>query len=162
MRLMDNFLKSIQELPFLYLTAAYAAIVSTLVLTWDIAKWKRAQARLKVSVESHSRPAASIKGEPATVTWSTINVRNIGSHTTTIKRIAIRKGKGPHKGKEENVNLHNYKNELPQILESGKQWDGYPSPWRGEFGALEVGDILLVYHSMSDDPAQLKLTMVWR
>jgi hypothetical protein len=145
-----------------YLTfciACYAAFLSTLVFVWDITKWKASRARLRIELEHHSRPAYNVeRGQPSETTWQTVTVTNIGAQTSTITRITFLNRLNWFQTKEETVLFRNHEDQLPQIVEPGKQWRGHPNPFDlDQFVNPKKRGLLLVYHSMSDRPAKLRL-----
>jgi hypothetical protein len=73
---MAGLIKSVQDLPFLYLTAAYAAVTSTLVLLWDVHKWRAAKKsdRVQLTIDVAMPDEESLD----------VIVKNTGKKTTTL------------------------------------------------------------------------------
>ncbi len=148
--------------PYLtFCVASYAAVLSTLVFLWDIAKWKANRARLKIRVEDHARPVYNLSTRgPDVSTWKTVTITNVGAQTTTLKAVWIIKYHHffDFEGQKGELQIDNRGSELPFTLEPGKQWDGYP---RGPEESLLTSNNQLTYvmvtHSMSNEPTRLKI-----
>lgn len=69
------------------IAAWWGAVVASLVLGWDILKWARDKARLKVSVKGNML----VIGEPDDDQrhWIQVSVVNTGSRPTTIKMVGV-------------------------------------------------------------------------
>ncbi|MGB8428776.1 MAG: hypothetical protein WCE72_03065 [Pseudolabrys sp.] len=65
--------------------AIYAAIVSTVVLIWQIFVWRRVRPRLKVSASANMITASSVDKD----TYVVANVRNVGTQRTTITHVVM-------------------------------------------------------------------------
>jgi hypothetical protein len=65
--------------------AVYAAIVSTVVLCWQIFVWFRAGPRLKISASPNMKTMPSSDK----TTYVVANVRNVGTQQTTITHVII-------------------------------------------------------------------------
>jgi hypothetical protein len=150
-----------------YLTfciACYAAFVSTLVLAWDITKWKRLRPRLNVEVRPNTKVAytSNVAGHSTRFAeiCTCISVTNVGAHTTTIKDIMITQC--PISEAEANDVVHLSFNtlgdKLPFALEAGKQWQGYLNEQNGNpLRPPKPNTYVHVYHSMSDEPTSARL-----
>jgi hypothetical protein len=67
--------------------AVYAAVVSTIVLGWQIFVWFRTGPRLKLSASSNMKTFGGIKTDDNT--YITLNVRNVGTQQTTITHVLM-------------------------------------------------------------------------
>jgi hypothetical protein len=158
---MTDFITNFEKFPYLYITATYAAVLSSVAIVWDIVKWKATHPRLKIKIEDHSRPAMNIATRrPEENVWKTITITNIGIQTTTLKAVWIvtYQNRFDFKGKKAELKIDNRGNELPFTLESGKQWEGYPrGPEEGILNSPRCFSYIKVTHSMSDKPARLRI-----
>jgi len=108
--------------------AAYAAVVATVVLAWDVYKWKASGPRIRFSVSSNMK-ILQYPGISATATFVNAKAINVGNLPTTITTLAIQHYKSwllwvlrrpDHRG----VILNTALKPLPHILEPGTIWTG--------------------------------------
>jgi len=110
------------------LAAWWGAIIATIVLLWDIYKWKTSGPRLYIDVSSNME----IFGVPGHEgkKYVTVRVRNMGDKPTTITSLAGRfyKGKFNRILKKQQkafvVGTPGITQQLPYVLQPGTIWDG--------------------------------------
>jgi len=140
--------------------AWWGAIVSTIVLAWDIYKWKTAGAKLRISsssnMESYNIP--ELEGKDLITT----NVANLGDRPTTITTVALVFYKSKfHKifNKSNKVfilPMPNTAQPLPFVLNPGGIWTGIGEQTKdikrmASKGVLEWQ----VFHAQSKKPASV-------
>ena len=142
--------------------AWWGAVVSTIVLAWDIYKWKTAGAKLKITastnMESYNIPEYEGKK------LITANVSNLGDRPTTITIIALvfYKSKFHKLLKKSNkvfiLPIPSTAQPLPFVIQPGEIWTGV-----GEQSA-DVKEMALegllewqVFHSQSKKPASIAI-----
>jgi hypothetical protein len=111
-------------------TAVYAAVVSTVVLVWDVVKWRMSGPRLRLTVQT--RLALLGNGQLDTTTCLGVQVTNYGDSPTTLMSfgalmykndwLALVQADRPEFGlvfpEGPGVPI------LPRVLEPGQQWLG--------------------------------------
>lgn len=117
--------------------AWYAAALSSLVFVWDLAKWWRAEARLRVAAKAgvcfpdgeliceEERPDGTKVRTLAT--YCHVEIVNIGGRPTTLISVeAFARAKHPSKGEMfadfSNFRLHQGTEQLPAKLGPGEMW----------------------------------------
>lgn len=137
--------------------AWYAAILSTTVLAWDVAKWRRAEPRLRISARLDvSYPDAEVVHretqpdgtEVATLaSYCHIDIVNVGGRPTTlfdVEVIARRAGKrtGEMGVGSAAFKRHRGSDELPVKLAPGEMWSARLDMRRLEgleqFGPIQI------------------------
>jgi len=112
-----------------YIAAWWGAIVASLVLAWDIYKWKNQGPQLTMRLSPHMK----VIGDPTRegITWITITVSNIGDRPTTIKGVGFEYYKNWfHRLRchvDESAVFPNPSNNfpLPRVLNPGDEWVGF-------------------------------------
>lgn len=108
--------------------AAYAAVVATVVLVWDVYKWKASGPRIRFSVSSDMK-ILQYPGIWETATFVHAKAVNAGDLPTTITTLGIQHykswlscilGRPDHRG----VIVNTGSKPLPHILEPGTVWTG--------------------------------------
>lgn len=110
------------------IVAWWGAVIATIVLSWDIYKWKTSGPRLKFKVT----PNMLVVGDPAREgkTFISANATNIGDRPTTITNLVIQ-----HYNNYFNMFRHkpstsmivvapNTARPLPFVLQPGQVWQG--------------------------------------
>lgn len=69
--------------------AIYAAIVSTLVLIWDVFKWWNEGPKLRINVVPNTSLSGSIKAFERDITYVMLDITNTGRSSTTILSVFI-------------------------------------------------------------------------
>jgi hypothetical protein len=117
--------------------AWYAAVLSSLVFVWDVAKWWRTEARLRIAakagvcfpdgelISEESRQDGTKVGTLAS--YCHVEIVNIGGRPTTLISVeAFARRKNPSKGEmfasSNNFKLHRGTEHLPAKLGPGDMW----------------------------------------
>jgi hypothetical protein len=118
---MDDQLKNILTVSL----AAYAAVISTTVLIWDLYKWRYAE---RVRLEVSATPGFVMTNDPYKRKFIHVSVTNIGKIKTTIKLISLhgfnskRELKKKRNGENVSIMLNPEYGKLPVTLEPGDDW----------------------------------------
>lgn len=110
------------------LVAWWGAIVATLVLLWDVFKWKTSGARLRVQVSTNMQTFSGVVEDDNTYVLAV--VVNVGSHPTTITHLTMHYYKNMWarlRGKPIKSMLvakPSTNQPIPYILKPGEQWMG--------------------------------------
>lgn len=146
------------------LAAWWGAVTATVVLIWDIYKWRTRGPRLKVSVS----PNMLVMGDPRREgkTWVSITVTNVGDRPTTIKGVGMKhyrsrwlrlRNKADRAGVFPNPN-DSYP--LPRVLNPGEEWCGLIPQARDDLGidlaALSRTGHLLISLSQSHSSREIE------
>ena len=108
--------------------ALYAAIVATVVLVWDIYKWKTSGPEISLTAS----PNIKVLGDPELEgkTYISIEARNIGSRPTTILKLGFlyyknwwHRVRGKHEVFLWVVHPHT-QHGIPYVLQQGTVWNG--------------------------------------
>lgn len=108
------------------IAAWWGAVIATLVLGWDIFKWKQSGYKLRLSL----RPEMQLIGDDSGRLYVVIEVVNIGDKTTELTHVAGSLYKSHlqrYSGKNERsfiVPKPSLFTEFPYYLEPGKRWMG--------------------------------------
>lgn len=111
------------------IVAWWGAIIATLVLAWDIFKWRQTGANLRIFTKSGMKTF----GIPTTQddTFVTVRVTNIGDRPTTITVIGLRYYKNRWNKLRNKVDQHflvpkpSFGHQpLPYVLNVGEEWMG--------------------------------------
>lgn len=117
--------------------AWYAAILSTIVLVWDLAKWWRAEPRLRVTARANvgypdsevvretELPDGVRVGEMAS--YCHVEIVNVGGRPTTLTRVEVfSRNKNKVRGEvflsTSNFTVHKGSDPLPAKLAPGEMW----------------------------------------
>lgn len=127
------------EFKWINIVAWWGAIVATVVLLWDIYKWKTAGPKIRFVV----RPGIIVVGDPARKGQSFISAEatNIGDRPTTITNLVIQHYKSyfamlRHKPQTSMlVTKPSASQPLPYVLQPGSVWQGL-CPQTGEIEDL--------------------------
>jgi hypothetical protein len=140
-------------------TAVYAAVVSTIVLAWDVVKWRMQGPRLRVSITR----AYFIGGSDSN--WYVgVEVANFGDRPTTLSNIRVsvhHRGLG-WRGKERySLALLDlpYTQSLPIVLAPGETWKAKLPPAGLEQHASSGQLAVCISHSHSPQPVRKNLVM---
>jgi hypothetical protein len=145
--------------------AWWGAIVSTLVLGWDIYKWKTTGAKLTITasanMESYNIPEYEGK------TLVTANVSNVGDRPTTITTVALVLYKSKfHKffNKSSKVfvlPLPSSAQPLPFVINPGEIWTGIGEQDE-DIQAMSAEGVLVwqIFHSQSRKPASVAIEIL--
>ena len=112
--------------------AIYAAIVATTILVWDVAKWVRSGAKLKVRTSSGMTMLNSPDVRHKGMTYVLVGVTNIGSSATTVTHLAVAHYKNHWAGIRGKADMRAIvviaqaapHLPLPHKLNSGEEWSG--------------------------------------
>lgn len=118
----------IVEFTVIEFVAWWGAIIATLVLAWDIYKWKTRGPNLHIRLT----PNMKVIGDPVREgqTWVTINVSNVGDRPTTIKSFGFEFYPSLYskiRGKSETAFFITNPSDakpLPLVLSPGEEWIG--------------------------------------
>lgn len=110
------------------IAAWWGAILASLVLFWDVYKWKRQGPKLVMRLS----PNIHVYGDPRRENkiWISITVTNIGDRPTTIKGVGMEfyaswLQRLRNRVKEAAIFTYpNYDLPLPRVLNSGDEWRG--------------------------------------
>jgi len=110
------------------IAAWWGAILATLILFWDVYKWKRQGPKLVMRLS----PNIHVFGDPLRENnlWVSITVTNIGDRPTTIKGVGMEfytswLQRLINRTKTAAIFTYpNYDKPLPQVLNSGDEWYG--------------------------------------
>jgi hypothetical protein len=136
--------------------AWYAAALSSLVFFWDLAKWWRAEPRLRIVARSdvwftdseviseEDRPDGTKAGSLAT--YCHVEIVNVGGRPTTLISVEVLAFGGRKKGEafagSSNFKLHRGTEPLPARLGPGEMWSARMDMRQlrsmEQFGALHV------------------------
>lgn len=144
-------------------TAVYAAVVSTVVLVWDVVKWRISGPRLRVVVQTQLRLVGNGQLDP--VTYLGVRVTNYGDRPTTLLSLGALVYKNdwlafiqrdrPDIGlifpEGPGVPL------LPLVLEPGQQWQGLVNQETLVPMAQKKCVMVAIHHSHSAKPAIRRL-----
>lgn len=143
------------ELKGIEIVAWWGAIVATIVLLWDIYKWKKAGPRIKFKVRS----GMIVIGDPERDNQAFISVEatNTGDRPTTITNIVVQHYNtyfAMLRHKPSNTMIMNNPSPsrpLPYVLNPGSVWQGL-APQTPEIEALALDGYLVcgLCHSHSD------------
>ncbi len=139
-------------------TAVYAAVVSTVVLVWDVVKWRMAGPRLRVTVQT--RLVRLGNGQIDPTTYLGAQVTNCGDRPTTLMSfgaltykndwLAFVQANRPDLGLifpgGPGVRT------LPLVLEPGQQWQGLVPQEDVESLTKSKCVMIAIYHSHSPKP----------
>ena len=108
--------------------AWWGAIVASVVLLWDIYKWKTQGPKLTMRVA----PNMQVWGDPSRegITWVSVTVSNIGDRPTTIKGVGMEYYTGWWKRIRNDAETAavfpnpNTGFPLPRVLNPGDEWQG--------------------------------------
>lgn len=142
--------------------AWWGAIVATLVLLWDIYKWKTAGSRIRLSCSSNME----MFGDPGIVgkLFVSLRAKNVGERATTITMVSLIYYK-------DEANLRNKKSDksflvtnqgvgypLPYVLQPGAIWDG-TAEQNSEIEQMAKQGLLFweLRHSNSEDPVSIRV-----
>ena len=110
-----------------YIIALYAAVVATLVLLWDIYKWRASGPRIILAIS----PNMKIHGDPRYPhTYITVEAINKGNLPTTITKLAVQNYRNRFfkilriPKASFIIAASGLSDPLPHVLESGKVWHG--------------------------------------
>lgn len=144
--------------------AWWGAIVATLILCWELVKWRYVGPRLrcetKVDVAPSNLKVIAVPDEP----WVITSVSNYGDRPTTLtsfeaivylSRINAILGR---RGQKIDLSMAYYSNELPFQLESGQQWLG-AIEYDNKYKVMRKQHLyFIVGHSANKRPCRCKLT----
>jgi len=112
------------------IAAWWGAVIASLVLAWDIYKWKRSGPFINVSASPNMKIFGSVPGGNENKTYVVVEVTNIGNQKTTLTHLVsfhystlLRKIRKKH-DKCFFVPTPALSQPLPHILDAGERWLG--------------------------------------
>jgi len=108
--------------------AWWGAIVASLILAWDIIKWKTSGPKLRLTVGANQK-TINVPGRDDKI-WVSVRAENIGDAQTTITNMGLGYYKSrAHKifKKHEQkyiVTIPDVRQPIPYVIEPGRIWDG--------------------------------------
>ena len=139
--------------------AVYAAVVSTVVLAWDVVKWRMSGPRLRITVQVNLMFVGNGKLDPTRYVGA--QVTNCGDRPTTLQSFGafIYKNDWLASVQSNRPDIcmifpegHGVQT-LPLLLEPGQQWRGLIEQSAVESIAREKCLMIAIYHSHSPKPA---------
>lgn len=109
--------------------AVWGAFIATLILIWDVIKWKNSGSKVSFEVQTN-RILINVPNVDSDRTVTAFRVENIGDRPTTITNIGFHYYKNYfykliRKASKQTVfNPQSYTGEIPFFLDIGKVWDG--------------------------------------
>lgn len=140
------------------IAAWWGAVIATVVLAWDIFKWARSGARLKVRVT----PNMQVAGDSSQQKLVHVEVVNRGDRVTTITHWAFYEFASTlhrlrRKRKSQGIVPYPEGPALPFELEPGKRWAATVAQ-EGLFSHFTGGQVFcVIVHSASDKEALCRL-----
>jgi len=155
------------ESQFTILAAWWGAMVATLVLFWDIYKWKMAGPNLRITLKSDyvmfNTPEHEVN------TYIMVQVDNIGNSPTTITHLGFVYFKNRFNHLREHFDDDSMtvvrpspadSEPLPYVIQPGGQWIGMADQTGDIEKKSQEGHILCrIYHSVSKKPAEQRLVI---
>jgi len=143
--------------------AGYAALVATVVLVWDIYKWKVSGPRIRFKV-SPNMQVFNYPGISHADTFVTAKAINVGHLPTTITTLGIRYYRNwlrriLRRSDRQGVIANTALNPLPHVLEPGTIWTGLinQSELRGFRGSGILFCELYLSHKRTPKAARIRI-----
>lgn len=144
------------------LAAWYAACVSTAVFVWDIFKWLRGNAQIRVSVVGDM---IEVRAGARPETFLHVEVVNVGGRKTTLTHLAIAQYDTVwswlrRRSSWQGVVTDPLPGRLPQELDVGGRWSGLiEQDAQIENGARNARLYVAVYHSVARKPTRARVVL---
>lgn len=111
------------------IAAWWGAVIATLLLGWDIYKWKRSGPIINVSVSSNMKPVGNSLSRIQDKTFIYVEVVNKGDRKTTITHLVVFHyssffKKLINKKNMQGIVVSALNKPLPYVLEPGELWQG--------------------------------------
>ena len=150
------------------IAAWWGAVVATVVLLWDIYKWKYDGPRLLMRVFPNRKVINNPVREGKT--WVSVVISNVGTRPTTLKVIGVYRYKSlvdrirGNTAKEWVIPNPSDTSPLPHILKPGEEWTGYIPQKRDDINLEEMAknNHLIIWASLSHTSKEKKVRLFFK